>query len=77
MFKGPEHRLEIAESFLLPRTYFLFLYIISEFIHLIASESNEICNKQTKKTISPEHVISALDVSNLFYVNYIYSVYFS
>jgi len=39
----------------------LVLNCCTEFIHLIASESNEICNKQTKKTISPEHVISALD----------------
>ncbi|KAG1466055.1 hypothetical protein G6F56_004766 [Rhizopus delemar] len=31
-----------------------------EFIHLIASESNEICDKETKKTIAGEHVISAL-----------------
>ncbi|OZJ03312.1 hypothetical protein BZG36_02262 [Bifiguratus adelaidae] len=31
-----------------------------EFIHLIASEANEICEKETKKTIAAEHVISAL-----------------
>eukprot|EP00696_Hemimastix_kukwesjijk_P009898 gnl/Hemi2/22479_TR7490_c0_g1_i1.p1 gnl/Hemi2/22479_TR7490_c0_g1~~gnl/Hemi2/22479_TR7490_c0_g1_i1.p1 ORF type:complete len:172 (-),score=78.83 gnl/Hemi2/22479_TR7490_c0_g1_i1:272-739(-) len=31
-----------------------------EFVHLIASESNEVCTKGTKKTISPEHVITAL-----------------
>jgi histone H3/H4 len=31
-----------------------------EFIHLIASEANEICEKETKKTIAGEHVISAL-----------------
>ena len=29
----------------------------TEFIHLISSEANEICNKSDKKTISPEHVI--------------------
>lgn len=39
----------------------LVLNCCTEFIHLIASESNEICNKQTKKTISPDHVISALN----------------
>lgn len=39
----------------------LVLNCCTEFIHLIASESNEICNKQTKKTISPDHVIAALD----------------
>ena len=43
--------------------------ILSEFIHLIASEANEICNKQTKKTISPEHVIQALE--SLGFHNYI------
>ncbi|KAI7863206.1 histone-fold-containing protein [Spinellus fusiger] len=31
-----------------------------EFIHLIASEANEICEKETKKTIAGEHVVSAL-----------------
>uniref|UniRef100_A0AAY5L4H8 Protein Dr1 n=1 Tax=Esox lucius TaxID=8010 RepID=A0AAY5L4H8_ESOLU len=33
----------------------------TEFIHLISSEANEICNKSEKKTISPEHVINALE----------------
>ncbi|KAF9909987.1 negative cofactor 2 transcription regulator complex subunit ncb2 [Linnemannia zychae] len=31
-----------------------------EFIHLLASEANEICEKETKKTIAAEHVIAAL-----------------
>ncbi|KAI8092775.1 histone-fold-containing protein [Halteromyces radiatus] len=31
-----------------------------EFIHLIASESNEICEKETKKTIAGEHVLQSL-----------------
>ena len=31
-----------------------------EFIHLIASEANDICDKETKKTIAGEHVVSAL-----------------
>ncbi|RUS21683.1 histone-fold-containing protein [Endogone sp. FLAS-F59071] len=31
-----------------------------EFIHLIASEANEICEKEAKKTIAAEHVITAL-----------------
>ncbi|KAI8335558.1 histone-fold-containing protein [Chlamydoabsidia padenii] len=31
-----------------------------EFIHLIASESNEICEKETKKTIAGEHVLASL-----------------
>ncbi|EHB17738.1 Protein Dr1 [Heterocephalus glaber] len=33
----------------------------TEFIHLIFSEVNEICNKSEKKTISPEYVIQALE----------------
>ena len=33
----------------------------TEFIHLISSESNEICNAQQKKTISAEHVLAALE----------------
>jgi len=39
----------------------LVLNCCSEFIHLIASEANDICNKQHKKTINPEHVLAALD----------------
>ncbi|KAK2467724.1 hypothetical protein APHAL10511_000019 [Amanita phalloides] len=31
-----------------------------EFIHLISAEANEICEQESKKTIAPEHVISAL-----------------
>ncbi|KAF9485381.1 histone-fold-containing protein [Pholiota conissans] len=31
-----------------------------EFIHLISSEANEICELENKKTIAPEHIISAL-----------------
>lgn len=43
-----------------------------EFIHLIASESNEICEKSNKKTISPEHVLEAL--RNLSFDSYIEEV---
>ncbi|XP_069783425.1 protein Dr1-like isoform X3 [Narcine bancroftii] len=32
----------------------------TEFIHLISSEANEICNKSDKKTISPAHIMQAL-----------------
>ncbi|KAL5012345.1 hypothetical protein ScPMuIL_010896 [Solemya velum] len=39
----------------------LILNCCTEFIHLISSEANEICNKQHKKTISPEHVLGALE----------------
>ncbi|KAK2139855.1 hypothetical protein LSH36_1587g00068 [Paralvinella palmiformis] len=38
----------------------LILNCCTEFIHLISSEANEICGKQTKKTISANHVLAAL-----------------
>ncbi|CAO3686538.1 unnamed protein product [Rhizopus stolonifer] len=43
-----------------------------EFIHLIASEANEICEKETKKTIAGEHVVAALQT--LGYENYVEEV---
>lgn len=36
--------------------------LVVEFIHLLSSEANEICEKESKKTIAPEHIISALQV---------------
>ena len=39
----------------------LVLNCCTEFIHLISSESNDICNQQQKKTISAEHVLAALE----------------
>ncbi|XP_068752003.1 protein Dr1-like [Montipora capricornis] len=38
----------------------LILNCCTEFIHLVSSEANEICNRQLKKTILPEHVFQAL-----------------
>ena len=35
----------------------LILNCCTEFIHLIASEANEICNQNKKKTINAEHVL--------------------
>lgn len=35
---------------------------VSEFIHLISSEANEICEQDSKKTIAPNHIIDALKV---------------
>ncbi|THU46036.1 hypothetical protein C4D60_Mb09t00730 [Musa balbisiana] len=32
-----------------------------EFINLVSSESNEVCNREDKKTIAPEHVLKALE----------------
>eukprot|EP00252_Welwitschia_mirabilis_P018050 TRINITY_DN4021_c0_g1_i1.p1 TRINITY_DN4021_c0_g1~~TRINITY_DN4021_c0_g1_i1.p1 ORF type:complete len:153 (+),score=40.13 TRINITY_DN4021_c0_g1_i1:265-723(+) len=33
-----------------------------EFINLISSESNEVCNREEKRTIAPEHVLRALEI---------------
>ena len=33
-----------------------------EFIHMLSSEAQEICDKSQKKTVSGEHVIDALQV---------------
>lgn len=33
----------------------------TEFIHLVSTEANDVCVKQQKKTISPEHVLEALE----------------
>ena len=37
----------------------------AEFIHLISSEANEMCNKESKKTIGGEHVMKALEAQPL------------
>lgn len=37
-----------------------FFISLLEFIRLVSSEANEICEKSQKKTIAPEHVVSAL-----------------
>ncbi|XP_034934523.1 protein Dr1 [Chelonus insularis] len=39
----------------------LILNCCTEFIHLLSSEANEICNQQQKKTINAEHVLLALE----------------
>jgi down-regulator of transcription 1 len=38
----------------------LILNCCTEFIHLISSEANEICNQNQKKTINAEHVLTGL-----------------
>jgi len=50
----------------------LVLNCCTEFIHLVSSEANDICNKQTKKTISPEHIIAALE--SLGFTDYVQDV---
>ena len=37
--------------------------IAAEFVHLLSSEANDVCEKGSKKTIAPEHVVTALKVS--------------
>ncbi|KAK9869448.1 hypothetical protein WA026_003203 [Henosepilachna vigintioctopunctata] len=39
----------------------LILNCCTEFIHLLSSEANEICNQLNKKTINAEHVLMALE----------------
>ncbi|KAI5641583.1 histone-like transcription factor (CBF/NF-Y) and archaeal histone domain-containing protein [Phthorimaea operculella] len=39
----------------------LILNCCTEFIHLLSSEANEVCNQSNKKTINAEHVLAALD----------------
>ena len=42
----------------------------NEFIHLVSSEANDICNKNTKKTIMPEHVLEGI----ILYTGIIYFI---
>ncbi|XP_010547722.1 PREDICTED: protein Dr1 homolog isoform X2 [Tarenaya hassleriana] len=44
-----------------------------EFINLVSSESNEVCNREDKRTIAPEHVFRALQ--DLGFGEYIAEVY--
>ncbi|XP_057466415.1 protein Dr1 homolog isoform X2 [Actinidia eriantha] len=47
-----------------------------EFINLISSESNEVCSKEEKKTIAPEHVLKALEVLGFGeYMEDVYAAY--
>ncbi|CAF0820891.1 unnamed protein product [Didymodactylos carnosus] len=38
-----------------------FVQCCNEFIHLLSSEANSVCEKQTKKLIHPDHIVSALE----------------
>merc|ERR1712137_1475003 len=38
----------------------LILECCVEFIHLLSSEANEVCTKDKKKTIAPEHILKSL-----------------
>ncbi|CAH9088096.1 unnamed protein product [Cuscuta europaea] len=47
-----------------------------EFINLISSESNEVCNREDKRTIAPEHVLKALEVLGFGeYIKEVYAAY--
>ncbi|KAJ1704505.1 hypothetical protein LUZ62_022059 [Rhynchospora pubera] len=47
-----------------------------EFINLLSSESNEVCNREDKKTIAPEHVLKALEVLGFGeYIEEVYAAY--
>ncbi|KAJ8457997.1 hypothetical protein OPV22_030923 [Ensete ventricosum] len=47
-----------------------------EFINLVSSESNEVCNREDKKTIAPEHVLKALEVLGFGeYIEEVYAAY--
>jgi hypothetical protein len=46
-------------------------FVHSEFINLLSSESNEVCSREEKKTIAPEHVLKALSVSLLSFHKFI------
>ncbi|XP_055826627.1 protein Dr1 homolog isoform X2 [Solanum dulcamara] len=47
-----------------------------EFINLISSESNEVCNREDKRTIAPEHVLKALEVLGFGeYIEEVYAAY--
>ncbi len=41
-----------------------------EFVNMMAAEANNLCSKQNKKTIAPEHIIQALEVCAIFFVNH-------
>ncbi|KAG9160053.1 hypothetical protein Leryth_005782 [Lithospermum erythrorhizon] len=47
-----------------------------EFINLISSESNEVCSREERKTIAPEHVLKALQVLGFGeYIEEVYTAY--
>ncbi|KAF3778360.1 Dr1-like protein [Nymphaea thermarum] len=48
-----------------------------EFINLISSESNEVCSREEKRTIAPEHVLKALEVCLCYYLCIFFVSYFS
>ena len=43
---------------------FMIFHVCAEFINLVSSESNDVCSREEKRTIAPEHVLKALEVFN-------------
>jgi hypothetical protein len=41
-----------------------FTHACAEFINLVSSEANELCDKEKKNTIVPEHVVASLEASH-------------
>lgn len=52
-------------SLLTQELHSLYFAVLAEFINLVSSESNEVCSKEEKRTIAPEHVLKALEVYEL------------
>ncbi|KAG0722410.1 Protein Dr1 [Chionoecetes opilio] len=48
----------------------LILNCCTEFIHLVSSEANEICNQQQKKTINAEHILACVRESRCGLMEY-------
>ncbi|KAK9105525.1 hypothetical protein Scep_022369 [Stephania cephalantha] len=58
--------------------FFVYGSVVSEskFINLISSESNEVCSREEKRTIAPEHVLKALEVLGFGeYIEEVYAAY--
>ena len=60
----------LPDNFTCPRdTRDLLVACATEFVHLVASEANEGCEKAGRKTITPEHLVEAL--RNLGFPDYV------
>lgn len=57
-------RCSVDVSFCTEGRFCLLFYALAEFINLVSSESNEVCSREEKRTIAPEHVLKALEVLN-------------
>jgi hypothetical protein len=67
-FSCAKETVDILSSACLGASWFLLFRhelteLSTEFIKMISMQSNEICEKDKKKTIAPEHAIQAISVS--------------